>query len=77
MGWCILPFWKVGLERLSPWALATFMGGGLLYSLGALVYATRWPNPWPKTFGYHEVMHLFVIAAALSQYVAQHSILTP
>ena len=38
--------------------------GGLLYTLGAIVYASGRPNPWPKVFGYHEVFHALVIAAA-------------
>jgi hemolysin III len=44
--------------------------GGALYSLGALLYAAAWPNPFPATFGFHEVFHLLVIAAAVSQFVA-------
>jgi hemolysin III len=42
--------------------------GGLLYVLGAVVYASERPNPWPKVFGYHEVFHALVIAAAALQY---------
>ena len=38
--------------------------GGLLYIVGAVVYASEWPNPAPKVFGYHEVFHALVIAAA-------------
>jgi hemolysin III len=44
--------------------------GGLLYSLGAAAYATKWPNPWPRTFGFHEVFHSLVIAAAIVHFVA-------
>jgi hemolysin III len=44
--------------------------GGLLYTAGAVVYATQRPNPNPAVFGYHEVFHLFVIAAAIAQYSA-------
>lgn len=44
--------------------------GGLLYTAGAVVYATQRPNPNPAIFGYHEVFHLFVIAAAIAQYSA-------
>jgi len=42
--------------------------GGLLYVVGAVVYASGRPNPWPKVFGYHEVFHALVIAAAALQY---------
>jgi len=38
--------------------------GGVLYSLGAVVYARKRPDPWPQVFGYHEVFHALVIAAA-------------
>lgn len=44
--------------------------GGALYSLGALAYAATWPNPFPSTLGFHEVFHLLVIAAAVTQFVA-------
>lgn len=42
--------------------------GGLLYVVGAIVYASERPNPWPKVFGYHEVFHALVLAAAALQY---------
>jgi hemolysin III len=38
--------------------------GGLLYVIGAVVYASERPNPWPKVFGYHEIFHALVIGAA-------------
>lgn len=51
------------LARLLPAeALAVFFAGGLLYMLGAIVFALRRPNPLPSVFGFHEIFHLFVIA---------------
>jgi hemolysin III len=47
-----------------------FLAGGLLYSAGALVYALRRPDPVPAVFGYHEVFHALVIAAAATHYAA-------
>lgn len=44
--------------------------GGLLYTAGAVVYATQRPNPNPRVFGYHEVFHLLVIAAAAVHFAA-------
>jgi hemolysin III len=44
--------------------------GGALYTVGAVAYATKWPNPFPATLGFHEVFHLLVVAAALLQFVA-------
>lgn len=46
------------------WAGLLIATGGLLYTAGAVVYATGRPNPSPTYFGYHEVFHLFVIGAA-------------
>jgi hemolysin III len=46
------------------------LAGGILYSLGAAAYATKRPNPWPRTFGFHEVFHALVIAAAVTHFVA-------
>lgn len=44
--------------------------GGVLYTLGAVAYATHWPDPFPTTFGFHEVFHVLVVAAAATQFVA-------
>jgi hemolysin III len=48
--------------------VAGLAAGGLLYTLGAVVYASGWPNPAPRTFGYHEVFHALVLAAASLHY---------
>ena len=50
-------------------AVLVIVGGGL-YTIGALVYAFKWPNPLPRTLGFHEVFHLLVVAAAAVQFVA-------
>jgi len=50
-------------------AVLVIVGGGL-YTLGALVYALKWPNPLPRVLGFHEVFHLLVVAAAVTQFVA-------
>jgi hemolysin III len=46
------------------------LAGGLLYVAGALSYHRRWPDPYPSVFGYHEVFHVYVCAAAACQYAA-------
>lgn len=48
--------------------------GGILYTLGAVVFATKRPNPWPKVFGFHEIFHALTIAAALAHAAAIASI---
>ena len=49
---------------------ALMLAGGLLYIAGALSYRRRRPNPYPSVFGYHEVFHVFVCAAATCQFIA-------
>lgn len=46
------------------------LAGGLLYIAGALSYHRRWPDPYPSVFGYHEVFHVYVCAAAACQFAA-------
>ena len=53
-----------------------FVGGGL-YTLGALAYAFKRPNPVPATFGYHEVFHVLVVAAAVAHFVAIAAFVVP
>ena len=44
--------------------------GGALYSLGAVIYSTKWPNPLPHHFGFHEIFHALTVAAFLCHYAA-------
>ena len=53
------------------------LGGGALYTVGAVTYALRRPNPRPAVFGYHEIFHLFVIGAAVMHYVAIAAFVLP
>ncbi len=53
------------------------MVGGACYTVGALALATKWPNPWPKVFGFHEVFHAFTVVAAALQFVAIGFIVAP
>ncbi|NMO19062.1 hemolysin III [Pyxidicoccus fallax] len=55
-------------DIIGPGRVAWLVTGGVLYALGAVVYARRWPDPLPTVFGYHEVFHLMVIAAASVHY---------
>ncbi|MFT3842140.1 MAG: hemolysin III family protein [Myxococcaceae bacterium] len=43
--------------------------GGVFYSSGALIYALKRPNPWPRVFGYHEIFHALVVAAAVAHFI--------
>ena len=64
LGWVVVPVVPALRAALGTGALALLATGGLLYTLGAVVYASRRPDPLPRVFGYHEVFHGLVIAAA-------------
>lgn len=60
-----------GLTGQVGWApTMLLLAGGIVYSLGALVYALQRPNPFPHIFGYHEVFHSLVVVAAIAHFAA-------
>ena len=69
LGWIALPVLSSLGARLGGGALALLFGGGLLYTAGAVIYAYRRPDPYPTVFGFHEIFHLLVIAAAACHFV--------
>jgi len=69
MGWlCIFGFQEI-LAALPPGALAWLLAGGIVFTLGAVVYVTKFPNFVPGKFGFHEVWHIFVILGALAHFI--------
>ena len=70
MGWAVLAALPALLTSLDTTTLALLAAGGLLYTVGAIVLATRFPNPFPRIFGYHEVWHVMVVIAAALHYIA-------
>jgi hemolysin III len=70
LGWIAVATFPDLWSQMGPAGTLLVAAGGLLYTAGAVVYAIQRPNPSPTVFGYHEVFHLFVIAAAVAQYAA-------
>jgi hemolysin III len=68
LGWVAVAAFPDLLDELGVTSTALVAAGGLLYTAGAVVYALGRPNPAPTVFGYHEVFHALVIAAAALQY---------
>lgn len=70
LGWVAVFVLPALLRQAGVASLTLLLIGGLIYTFGAVVYGTRRPDPWPRTFGYHEVFHLCTIVAALCHYIA-------
>ena len=70
LGYVALWFAGTLLDGGGPIVVGLLVAGGVLYNIGVIFFAIRWPNPWPRTFGYHEFFHAFTAAAAVSHYVA-------
>ena len=70
MGWAAVgwlgQFWATG----GPWVVALIAAGGIAYTLGALVYARKVPNPSPTWFGFHEIFHAATVIAAACHFAA-------
>jgi hemolysin III len=70
LGWAIVVAIPELTAELDLTPVVLLAAGGVLYSVGAVIYALRRPNPWPSTFGFHEIFHTLVIAAAVTHFVA-------
>jgi hemolysin III len=69
-GWVALGFLPELRAALDPVTFALIIGGGAAFTLGALVYLTRWPDPSPRVFGYHEVFHAATIVGCTCHFIA-------
>ncbi len=70
LGWAAVIMLPTLFHSVSPATFALVIAGGLLYTLGAIVFATKRPDPNPAIFGYHEIWHAFTAGAGLCHYVA-------
>jgi hemolysin III len=70
LGWVAVAVLPDILHRSGVAAFVLILVGGVAYSVGAVFYAMRRPNPWPTVFGHHEFFHAFTLVAALCHHVA-------
>lgn len=75
-GWFVAPLLPRLWAALPAVYFALLMCGGVLYTAGAVIYARRRPDPYPAVFGYHEIFHLLVIAAAACHFGVAAAIIT-
>ncbi|RKQ87437.1 hemolysin III [Solirubrobacter pauli] len=77
LGWVAVVAFPQMQSELATVPLTLIGLGGLLYTIGAVIYAMGRPNPWPKVFGFHEIFHVFVILAAVAHFVAMAGWIVP
>jgi hemolysin III len=70
LGWVAVAVLPDILHRGGVAAFVLLIAGGLFYTVGAVFYALRRPNPWPRTFGHHEFFHACTLVAALCHHIA-------
>lgn len=79
MGWtCVLAFTQI-LNALSPAAFGWLLAGGIIYTIGGVIYALKLPifNNRHKNFGSHEIFHLFVMAGSFCHFIVMYCFVTP
>ena len=77
LGWLALIVMPTLFQTLSTGGLLLLFTGGLLYSVGAVVFALERPDFYPGVFGHHELWHLFVLAGGSCHYLLLLIYLTP
>lgn len=70
LGWAAIFYADDFASGGGPEVITLIVVGGALYTLGGLVYGFKKPDPFPKWFGFHEIFHLFTIAAFVCHYIA-------
>lgn len=79
MGWtCVLAFTQI-LNNMSPAAFGWLLAGGIIYTVGGVIYALKLPlfNNRHKNFGSHEIFHLFVMGGSACHFVVMYAFLLP
>lgn len=70
LGWIVVVAAPVLVHGMTPVELTLMVAGGLLYTVGIPVLVRERPDPWPRTFGYHEIWHGFTVAAGICHFAA-------
>ena len=70
MGWLVILAWYPIVQSIPIGGIIWFVLGGLFYTVGAIIYASKKPNPAPGIFGFHEIWHIFVLAGSICHFWA-------
>jgi hemolysin III len=75
MGWIAITAIFPLMNTLSSEGLFGLFAGGIFYTVGAVIYAVKRPDPFPPHFGFHEIWHLFVLAGTGSHFYSISTLL--
>jgi hemolysin III len=76
LGWVAVVASPALVQRLTLSEVLLVFAGGILYTVGVFVLGLKRPDPFPRIFGYHEIWHTMVVAAAVCHFIAIHSAIT-
>jgi hemolysin III len=76
MGWIGILYFPEIKSSLDTTNIQLLVIGGVTYTLGALIYAFKWPDPFPRIFGYHEVFHVLVVLGSGFHFYLNYNIAT-
>ncbi len=76
LGWVVIAAAPQLISHCGWLVIILLFIGGVLYSVGGILYATRWPDPWPTVFGHHEFFHACTAVAAIAHYIAVWLVIT-
>ncbi|MGI8793103.1 MAG: PAQR family membrane homeostasis protein TrhA [Acidimicrobiales bacterium] len=76
LGWGVVIALPQLIRGMTVAELVLIVAGGVLFTLGAITLATKWPDPFPQVFGNHEVWHTFVVVAVVCHFIAIASVVS-
>lgn len=76
MGWIAIFYFPEIKTSLNLINIQLLVLGGITYTLGALIYAFKWPDPFPAIFGYHEIFHIFVVLGSGFHFAMNYNLVT-
>jgi hemolysin III len=76
LGWVAVAAAPRLVQRLTAPQLTLVVVGGVLYTVGVFVLGAKRPDPFPRVFGYHEIWHVMVVAAAVCHFIAIQSVIS-
>jgi hemolysin III len=74
MGWVGVFYFPEIKSSLTILNIQLLILGGVTYTLGALIYAFKWPDPYPTVFGYHEIFHVLVVLGSGFHFALNYNI---